>query len=237
AKLAADPRLLAYFPIHPDTTTKRRIPDTSAADNHATLVRTDRVPDRWGRPGAALDFTPTGSRARLTVPGTHSALTLACWIKIDSLDRWYNSLFLTDGHELNEPHWQIMDDGRLFFSVKKYATATADHSDKHIFYSPSFWSPDLSGKWLHIATVYDTAAKTVTHYLNGEPLSIERIPEKYLVDTIQIGPASIGNWSEPKRDAPHFAVRNLNGSIDEFALFDTALDRTEITGLYKAGKP
>ena len=57
------------------------------------------------------------------------------------------------------------------------------------------------------------------------------------VDKIRIGAASIGNWSEPERNDPHFAVRNLNGSIDEFILFNAALSAAEIDQLYQAGKP
>ena len=61
------------------------------------------------------------------------SLTLLTWVKINSLDRWYNSLFLTDGAKLNQPHWQIMDDGRLFFSVKKRegSDAKKGEKDKH----------------------------------------------------------------------------------------------------------
>ena len=63
-----------------------------------------------------MDFSATGSRVKVNVAQELTSLTFMAWVKIDSLDRWHNSLFLTDGHELNEPHWQIMDDGRLFFS-------------------------------------------------------------------------------------------------------------------------
>ncbi|MFT5126628.1 MAG: hypothetical protein ACI8W8_000223, partial [Rhodothermales bacterium] len=177
--------------------------------------------------------SPTGSRVRLNIPGDHRSLTFFCWVRIDSLDRWFNSLFLTDGHELHEPHWQIMDDGRLFFSVK---ARDAKH-DKHIAYSPPFWTPALSGKWLQIATVYDVDAKTTTHYVNGEQISQDRIPGADVVDTVRIGAASIGNWSEPKREDPHFAVRNLNGAMDEFAIFSAALSAAEIADLYEKGQP
>ena len=77
----------------------------------------------------------------------------------------------------------------------------------------------------------------VTHYLNGELLSREAIPEEYLVEPVTIGNASIGNWGDPIRDEPRFAVRNLNGSMDEFALFEAALSADEITELYDHGKP
>ncbi|MEM7385802.1 MAG: LamG-like jellyroll fold domain-containing protein [Verrucomicrobiota bacterium] len=235
-RLRQDPRLLAYFPMDQPIDDQRRLSDASGAAHHGTIVRASPVTDRWEQPGKALDFSPTGSRVRLTIPGEHAHLTFHCWVRIDSLDRWYNSLFLTDGHELQEPHWQIMDDGRLFFSVKK-RNATKKDEDKHIAYSPPIWTPALSGKWMQIATVYDSAARTTTHYVNGKQVSQERLPDDMVVEKVRIGAASIGNWSEPKRQDPYFAVRNLNGAIDEFAIFAAALRPGEIAELYNQGRP
>ena len=180
------------------------------------------------------------------MPGQHPALTLLCWVKINSLDRWYNSLFLTDGHEMHEPHWQIMDDGRLFFSVKKRDKfdTTKGEKAKHIFYSPTFWNSTMSGQWLMIATVYDPVARRVTHFLNGKMLSSETIPDEYLVENVSIGNASLCNWGLPELgwiagspDESRFAIRNLNGSMDEFVLFRAALTAEEIRKFYDHGKP
>jgi Concanavalin A-like lectin/glucanases superfamily/FecR protein len=243
ATLRRDPRLVAYYRMGAAETWNRRLPNEAvngaATVHEGAIVAAARVADRWGMAGSALDFSPTGSRVRLNVPGEYRSLTLLCWVKINSLDRWYNSLFLTDGHELHEPHWQIMDDGRLFFSVKKNDTwdPKKGEKDKHIFYSAPFWNASMSGQWLMLATTYDVEARTVTHYLNGQQLSQEAIPAEYLVETVRIGAASLCNWGLPERDDSRFAVRNLNGSMDEFALFSAALTAKEITELYEQGKP
>ncbi|MDP3069200.1 MAG: LamG-like jellyroll fold domain-containing protein [Opitutaceae bacterium] len=241
--LQRDPRLVAFFRMNASDPADRRVTNDAAAGkavlSEGAVVAAARVSDRWGQAGGALDFSPAGSRVRVHVPGRYHALTFVTWVKINSLDRWYNSLFLTDGHDLHEPHWQIMNDGRLFFSVKKRDTwdAAKGEKDKHIYFSPPFWSSALSGRWLMIATVYDPDARHVTHYLNGQRLSREAVPAEYLVETVSIGAASIGNWDLPNRDEPRYAVRNLNGSMDEFALFGTALSPEEIAGLYAQGKP
>lgn len=237
-KMRNDPRLLAYFPMDQTGTWNRQVFDESPARRNGTIVRASRVEGRFaGKSG--LDFTPTGSRIRLEVPGDHESLSLMCWVKIDSLDRWYNSLFLTDGHELFEPHWQIMDDGRLFFSVKANEVDKKKHFiDKHIAFSPPIWTPAQSGKWMHIATVFDGQSMTTTHYLNGEAISRDEIPENLQPEKVRIGAASIGNWSDPTRgNDPHFAVRNLNGVIDEFAIFSASLSDKEIREIYESGKP
>jgi len=88
-----------------------------------------------------------------------------------------------------------------------------------------------------LATVYDGTNRRVTHYLNGDVLSQEAIPDEYLVATIRIGDASLGNWGLPERDQPRFAIRNLNGCLDEFNLFGAALSAEEVRRLYDDGKP
>jgi hypothetical protein len=235
-RLKKDQRLLVYFSMDESISdSSTRLQDLSVKKNDGSIIRAERSANRWSDAAAALDFTPTGSRVRLDIPGDHKSLTLMCWVKIDSLDRLYNSLFLTDGHELHEPHWQIVNDGRLFFSVR--ARQEKGSPDKHIAFSPSIWKPTDAGKWMHIATVFDGSAETITHYVNGEAVSIDQIPEELQPDKVTIGAASIGNWSDPRyRKDPEFVVRNLNGAIDEFAIFSEALDSGEVRKLYESGK-
>jgi hypothetical protein len=228
--------VLVYFPMS-DEGESKEVENFGSAGSNGIAVRAQHVADRWGHEDGALDFSPTGSRVRVDVPGEHHSLTFYCWARIDSLDRWYNSLFLTDGHELNEPHWQIMDDGRLFFSVKAHDVKGRGDPDKHVVYSPSIWTPSLSGKWFQLVTVFDADAASVTHYVNGSAIHTETIPENKRVDTVRIGPASIGNWAQPMREDSSFAVRNLNGAIDEFAILSRPLAAKEIAELYKIGKP
>ncbi len=237
AALGTDPRMVAYYPMNQSNEWGRQLLDESSSGLDGTVVSARQDADRWGQSGSALNFSPAGSRVRVSIPGEHRSMTFYCWARIDSLDRMYNSLFLTDGHELNEPHWQIMSDGRLFFSVKRRDAVTGSGKDKHIAYSPSFWDPSQSGKWFQIATVYNVDEQTTTHFVNGEAISQDRIPDEYIVDTVRIGAASIGNWNEPTRGDPNFALRNLNGAIDEFAIFSDALSANEIAALYEKGRP
>lgn len=236
-ELSGDSRVIAYYPMNQAAGWGRQLVDESASGLDGTVVSARHAADRWDQPGSALNFSPAGSRVRVSIPGEHRSMTFYCWARIDSLDRMYNSLFLTDGHELNEPHWQIMNDGRLFFSVKRRDAESGSGKDKHIAYSPSFWDPSHSGKWFQIATVYNVDEQTTTHYVNGEAISQDRISNEYIVGTVRIGAASIGNWNEPTRGDPNFALRNLNGAIDEFAIFSDALSANEIATLYEKGRP
>ncbi|MCA9054780.1 MAG: FecR domain-containing protein [Planctomycetaceae bacterium] len=241
--LSRDARLIAHYQLNAESVGERRLTNravaSDAAASEGAVVAAVAAANRWGDAAAALDFSPAGSRVRVHVPGEYEHLTLICWVRINSLDRWYNSLFLTDGHEQGEPHWQIMDDGRLFFSVKKRDVfdRSRGERDKYIFYSPPFWETSLGGRWMMIATVYDADERAVTHYLDGQVLSRESIPDEYLVNSIRVGDASLCNWGLPERDQPRFAIRNLNGSLDEFLLFSAPLSEAEIRDLYEASRP
>ncbi|WP_417735599.1 LamG-like jellyroll fold domain-containing protein [Rosistilla oblonga] len=244
ASMREDDRLIAWYQTQQASADGRQLPNLAESDSQtagaAAIVACQPSSDRWGQAGGALDLSRTGSRIRVDVPGEFGSLTMMCWVKIHSLDRLYNSLFLTDGHELQEPHWQVMNDGRLFFSVKKFdgSEGKRRRPDKYNFYSPPFWDASLSGQWIMLATTYDVQARRVSHYFNGEEIGSEAIPADYLVPRVTIGPASIGNWSEPMyRTDPQFVVRNLNGSLDEFVLYSSALSGSEIAELYRLGNP
>ena len=68
-------------------------------------------------------------------------------------------------------------------------------------------------------------------------MSREQAPADKAVPTIRIGNAQIGNWGLPTKTDPEFAVRNLNGRLDEFSIFSTTLSPAEIQSLYQSGKP
>jgi hypothetical protein len=240
-KLRRDPRLVLYYTMEPPAgETEPALPDRAAAAGHkpvpGAIVAAARDTDRWGRARGALDFSRAGARVRLAVPGEFRSLTLLCWVKINSLDRRFNSLFLTDGFDLDEPHWQLHDTHRLVFVRSGGAPDTGSgRNDRYL--SPPIWNVAQTGKWMMLATVYDADGAMVTHYVDGRPVSQEPIPAEVRDRPMVIGAASLGNWNLAYRDDPTFAIRNLNGSMDEFALFGAALAPAEIAGIYEHGKP
>jgi hypothetical protein len=235
-QLRKDPRIITYYSMEQDRYWKRKLASSVVPENRnldGAIVGAKRVVGRWPQK-TGLEFKRPGDRVRINIPGQFGSLTFACWVKIDSLDRWYNSLFLTDSYQRGEPHWQILDTGQLFFSVRLGEGPGKGH---HKVLSPPFWDASLSGRWLHLATTYDVETKTTTHFLNGEKLSEERIPDALFVQQTCVGKATIGNWSSPTRPEADFAIRNLNGSMDEFVLFRTALKPDEVRDLFVQGSP
>lgn len=235
-ELRQDPRIITYYSMEQDRYWKRKLASSAVPENRdldGAIVGAKRVAGRWPQK-SGIEFKRPGDRVRVNIPGQFGSLTFACWVKIDSLDRWYNSLFLTDSYQRGEPHWQILDTGQLFFSVRLGEGPGRGH---YKVLSPPFWDASLSGRWLHLATTYDVATKTTTHFLNGEKLSEERIPDELFVQHTCVGKATIGNWSSPTRPEADFAIRNLNGSMDEFVLFRDALKPEEIHDLFVHGRP
>lgn len=228
---SAHQNLVAHFPFDQQGLWNRQLQPTQSNLSPGSIVAAEKVTGRW--PGKdALDFSPNGSRVRVTIPGEYQQITFSTWARIDSLDRQFNALFLTDNYEEGEPHWQLTSKGQLFFSVRLDETKL-----HHINLSPPVWNHASSQQWLHLVTTFDAPSRTTVHYLNGEKISREQAPADKAVPTIRIGNAQIGNWGLPTKNDPEFAVRNLNGRLDEFSIFSSALSAAEVQSLYQSGKP
>jgi len=243
-----DDRLIAYFPFiakpdeSSDVAPSRLYPVDKERDG--AVVMAEWVDGRWGSLKGALEFRRPGSRVRINIPGEFQAYTFSCWARIDSLDRRYNALFLADSYQSGEPHWQIRNDGVLMIGVMvdDQAPEPDDFHQQHPwaglsrnYYSPPFWDMTMSGRWLHLVSVYDPVNRKATHYVDGELLSEHPIEEGYVPASLKIGNSEIGNWGDPNRSDPNYAIRNINGRIDELAIYQEALSSEEIAELYRKG--
>lgn len=250
-QLRSDPRLIAYYPIL-EMPMGRLVPNESSLGSsfHGRLVGSvDRTAGRFGPQSTGLAFSRPGARVRTRIDGEYQAFTFASWVRIVSLEHRYNALFMGDGYENGEPHWQIRDDGSLMFSVmvddsqeirsfNEREQRVVNHAGlHHVYMSRPFWDISKSGQWFHLAAVYDPAARQVKQYVNGDEISRETIVDKFYIRSLRIGPAEIGNWGQPFRKSAWFAVRNLNGTIDEMTIFNAPLTGQEISELYQQGKP
>lgn len=238
-QLAADKRLIAYYTFDRDERSglvpNRAIPRNAEFDGAVILA--EPVAGRWPTLKPALEFRRPGSRVRVNIPGEFPAFTFMTWVRIDSLDRQYNALFMGDGYETGEPHWQIRHDGRLMLSVmvddsKPNPKSAHDAGFHRLYFSPPMWDLSMSGQWLHLTSVFDPDKRMVSHYVNGKRISEQYIEDEYQIDTFRIGNGEIGNWGLPFREDPTWAIRNLNGRMDELAIFRAALKPGEISKLY-----
>jgi hypothetical protein len=191
---------------------------------------------RW--PGKdALEFKRPGDRVRMNLDGRYTALTFSAWVKVDAVDKKYNALLLTDGYDSGEPHWQIHEDGSLMFSIA-YASGTGGvvTKDNQIYYSRPVFTADTLGRWHHIAVSYDATSGEVVQSFDGSEVSREISAKHQPGRPITFGPCELGNWGLPT-SAQNFPIRNLNGAMDEFAIYSVALGTSEVREIYLKGKP
>jgi hypothetical protein len=187
-----------------------------------SIVGASWTTGRW--PGKrALEFRNVSDRVRLNIPGDTKALTMAVWVRVNGLDRSFNSLFMSESWGDRKIHWQITREGKVRLGVAgSHGARHADHD------TPEYFTPERFGRWTHLAVVFDPATKEVRHYANGELLTRSGLKD---IEALKIGMAELGNWND--RRTGGVAIRHLSGAMDEFALWDRALSDTEIAVLAK----
>ncbi len=188
-----------------------------------------RVQGRW--PGShAPEFVNEGDHLKLDAGGGSEwpRLTLAAWVRIDRLGAPYQSLLHTDGWSRNNPgqvHWMINRDTTMRLALIGNTLAPgSDERDGH----PDSRMPVLpeQGRWVHLATVYDSMRGTVRFYFNGQFDKETRLATAH---PARLGPAQIGNWNQKDR--------KLSGRVDDLLLLGRAMSDGEVRELYRAGVP
>lgn len=234
-----DPRLVAFYRFDaPDAPERggrvRNVADPAGRERDGAAVGVTWTAGRWPGTGAVA-FRRAGGRVRLAIDGVYEALSLACWARVDAVDREYNSLFLTDGYDPGEPHWQIFSDGSLMFSIAYPPPGGATGRFNQKYFSRPVFTVDTLGEWHHVAVTYDGATGEVVQYFDGEVVGREVSRLHAAGRPIRIGPAEIGNWGLPTPGHRH-PLRSLNGAIDEFVIHAAVLTTDEVRAMVEHGR-
>lgn len=206
----------------------RNTAERNASVPEAAVVGCTRAEGRW-REKQALEFSSVNDRVRLVVPGEFEALTLSAWVCVKGLDRQFNSLFMSDGFDPGTPHWLIRNDGVLGLTMFGVGPGKFQ-----IMGSPPVITLDKLGTWVHLTAVINGKSGQATQYVNGRPVARHELKFQ---PPFRIGSAELGNWNAHSPDPAPGLIRNLSGSMDEFALFSRALADAEVRDLYAKGKP
>ena len=171
-----------------------------------------------------------GDHLKLNVGGSRDwpQLTLALWVRLDRLGAPFQSLLHTDGWNENNPgqvHWMVTKATTMRLAL--FSNTLAAGSEE-ISGFPDSGTPVLhdQGRWLHLAAVYDSAAKTVRFYLNGR---FDKESRQAIAHPARLGPAQIGNWDRQDR--------KLSGRVDELVILGRAMSDDEMRALFDAGNP
>lgn len=230
--LNGDPSLLVHFDFEDGAPSDWRLENVghrNADASDAAIVGCQWIQGRWPHK-PALEFQSVSDRVRLSVAGAFEELTLAAWVRVQGLDRQFNSLFMCDGFDPGEVHWLIRKDGVLGLTV-----IGPGSGNFQILASPPVLTLDQLGLWMHLAVVLDGSARRAVHYVNGLPVSQKALS---IDPPFRIGAAELGNWyAKGFPDNDPARIRNFSGAMDEFCLFSRALDAEEVRTLYSEGKP
>lgn len=191
------------------------------------------VQGRW--PGSrAAEFVNVGEHMKVDVGGGRGwpQLTLAAWVRLDSIGSPYHSLYYTDGFQQEPPgfvHWMLTAASvqRIAFIGNRQGVYAKKESLRNEWTTDSA-TPVLSerGRWVHLAMVYDSDKGSAKHYLNGR---LDAATCMEVAHPARLGPARIGNWD--KQD------RKLSGRIDELVILGRCLGDAEVQTLFTAGNP
>jgi hypothetical protein len=201
--------------------------DFESVETQPGVFRT--VQGRW--PGSrAPEFVHVGDHLKLDVGGAREwpQLTLAAWVRLDQLGAPYQSLLHTDGWNQDSPgqvHWMVTRHTTMRLALRGN-TLAPDADERELFPDSRTSVLPEQGRWVHLATVYDSAAKTVRFYLNGK---FDKETHQATAHPARLGPAQIGNWDRQDR--------KLSGRVDELLLLGRAMSDDEVRALYEAGNP
>lgn len=142
-------------------------PSLAAGRRISRCHRRRRVDRRPLAGKARVEFRSLGDRLRFSVPGSHEALTLMAWVRVDSLPNDYNSLLLPTRYGPGALHWTLERGGELRLTMRNtsHPGNGAHHWDGPVS-GPAVSNMDF-GRWLFLTTTYDAANGAVTHYRDG----------------------------------------------------------------------
>ncbi|MEM1085986.1 MAG: LamG-like jellyroll fold domain-containing protein [Verrucomicrobiota bacterium] len=239
-RLVQDPDVVVAYTFPRSASWQRELKNQASAApamSEGAIVGCKWTKGRWPGKGA-LAFDNSSHRVRLNLPGTFRDLTLACWVRIDRIDSKVVSLLHPDTRQERHVHWTLVNAGEQSWQLNFADSGPNESGQKDRRYYFSEKNVRLltePGEWVHLAVVYDSEARELRHYVNGEEIKVAPIEEPR---ELAIGFSDIGNWPyEEWAKGTEWEVRNLNGAIDEFLIVQDAWDSAKIREVWSAGRP
>jgi len=218
----AHSELLLSYPISEGAGTL--VADASGNDYDGNIEGALWVEDRFGQPGSALQ-TGTGDWINPPdAPLSPSLMTVASWIRIDDYSDNPAPIWSAEkgtGSTGFHSRLQITPDGHLRFeAIAPFGTSG----------SRSTTSAETldTGVWYHVAGTYD--GTTTKIYLDGSPIGSTDYGSTALLNTDATIPKGIGHLE-------NWGVQWFKGRLDDFRLYDLALDDASISNLASIPEP
>ena len=198
-----------------EETSGSTIADSSGQGNTANLVGS--LKSTTGKYGNALTFQGQAMLGTTTSQTSPSSFTVAMWFKTTST--YGGGLFQFNEYQMtnasnHDRHVNIDDDGTLYFGVWSGSTDFIQTTE-------SF----NDGKWHHMAAVL-SGGTAMSLYVDGKLRASRTTNLVNFNGYWRIGYADLSGWPG------NFGINSFDGSIDEAAIWHSALTAAEIREIY-----
>jgi hypothetical protein len=225
-RLATDPSTLLYYGFEGHDSWARVLKDETNRGNgngDGAVIGCNWTEGRWPGKGA-LQFSQDNDRVCLNISKPLTSATLVAWVRLDVLSQHGAPLIFSKPNLNGAVGWLINSEGKLVLEIK-----VSDAYEK--YESAVAFPPDRLGMWVHLASSFDGKNKWVTHFVNGRSFSREKISQ---ARSISLKKGLLGHFHAFPNRNPNLS---LKGSIDEFAVFNSAWNEERIRKLYEVGSP
>ena len=173
----------------------------------------------WGADAlpAAFDGTTWIAGA---APGAHEAVSVALWVRPESLGNRWNPLLFTDGAGASAFHFSLLDDGTPNVAVN-YGGKMWMHTRADTAVAP--------GAWRHVAVVCDPrAGGSIRFHVDGRPAGRKPLDLGVPVDLAAFRLGAWSNWAKQP-------ASNFHGAMAGVRLYAGLLTDDEIAALARTG--
>lgn len=195
------------------STTAGTTRDGSGTNNIGTLTNMNKnSSSAIGKLGQAFNFNGStqyiavNDHASLDVTGSYSQVA---WVKLNALPGGGNIMTVA-GKGGGAPYMEFANDELSCGFNTEHTTGAVNL---------------VAGVWYHVACVFDTTANTMTNYVNGAQALQEAENNNPADSSSEL---SLGRFPS--------GVQYLDGSIDDFRMYNRALTPAEVKQLYNLGK-
>ncbi len=244
-RLSQDPDAVVVFTCEGETPWSRSVKNEVAkttVESHGALVGAGWTDGRWpGKHG--LEFRSQGDRLRFSVPGVYPAITCMASVRVDSLPNPYNSLLTPSRYDAGAFHWTLERGGELRLASVIKASMGQQHHSWELPVSAAAISDMDYGRWITLATTYDSRTGAVCHYRDGALVGTGAFPHR---PPVILTAMEFGNWGARRDQAENqwmikqpkeWDTRNFVGRLDELVILQRALTAAEISEHYQVGRP
>lgn len=238
--LSTSPSTVLHYHFEETSSASRSARNHAAgavSGSNASIVGTRWAEGRWPSK-RAIEFASPSDRMLFKLRGSHPAATFLAWLRFDSLPNPYHILLMPDSSKASALQWMIDAKGNLRMAITNQLGKPA---------LPEGWegpvkAPAVSaldyGRWIFLASTYDSRTGEMVHYRDGETIGSGFVTAGLPVN---FNSFSCGNWangSSPSNNPTmRQGYRNIDGRLDELAIFSRALTQDEIRRVFLSGKP